>query len=305
MVIQMRALVLVLVLLWPTACSARCKFPAFAIGQERNYAIDLSLYVDGVFSQSFRVEQPFRVDYDATIWSGNGLPSSVTNSMRPRAMLEPTMAGFVFEPDVEATFTLSPLGPGPLEPPEDVVLDTMLQDGTRSSAAFELFVSGGTRVPPVTNTPTGFLARLGEWLLRPQQDAWRPILSAIEIDGRRYDLEATGWGWAETVVTFTAPDCLCYGDYNANGVVEQADLDLVLLNWGEAEPAGWPNDVPAIVGQSALDGLLLNWGDRSPPKLMGAGAVPEPSSVVLGLFALCGVLRLKRSRRLAHFCTRG
>jgi hypothetical protein len=54
------------------------------------------------------------------------------------------------------------------------------------------------------------------------------------------------------------------GDYNSNGTVEQADLDLVLLNWGQpGVPAGWTNDLPeGNIDQAELDGVLLNWGNR-------------------------------------------
>jgi hypothetical protein len=54
------------------------------------------------------------------------------------------------------------------------------------------------------------------------------------------------------------------GDYNGSGLVEQADLDLVLGNWGRSAanvPATWINDLPSgIVDQSELDGVLSNWG---------------------------------------------
>jgi hypothetical protein len=51
------------------------------------------------------------------------------------------------------------------------------------------------------------------------------------------------------------------GDYNDSGVVEQADLDLVLLNWGEVliSPGefGWTNDLPVgPIDQEELDGGL-------------------------------------------------
>jgi hypothetical protein len=62
----------------------------------------------------------------------------------------------------------------------------------------------------------------------------------------------------------TAP--LIAGDYNANGSVEQADLDLVLLNWGapaDPAPAGWIHDLPTgNIDQDELDGVLLNWGNQ-------------------------------------------
>lgn len=58
------------------------------------------------------------------------------------------------------------------------------------------------------------------------------------------------------------------GDYSANGRVEQADLDLVLLNWGAPTPpipVGWVNDLPlGLVDQQELDKVLLNWGNSAP-----------------------------------------
>jgi hypothetical protein len=54
-------------------------------------------------------------------------------------------------------------------------------------------------------------------------------------------------------------------DYNANGYVDQGDLDLVLLGWGselaDAAGAGWYNDLPSgPIDQEELDKVLLNWG---------------------------------------------
>jgi hypothetical protein len=54
------------------------------------------------------------------------------------------------------------------------------------------------------------------------------------------------------------------GDYNGNGTVEQADLDLVLLYWGQAAanaPPAWINNRPSgVIDQAELDAVLLNWG---------------------------------------------
>jgi hypothetical protein len=82
-------------------------------------------------------------------------------------------------------------------------------------------------------------------------------------------------------------DMLLVGDYNGNGTVEQADLDLVLLNWGDtlADPAGigWVNDLPSgPVDQEELDDVLLNWGSGA-AQAVGAAAVPEPQSWVLAV----------------------
>jgi hypothetical protein len=79
------------------------------------------------------------------------------------------------------------------------------------------------------------------------------------------------------------------GDYNANGIVEQSDLDLVLLNWGNAgppPPEGWLNHLPeGPIDQAELDAVLLNWGAggeiSARPQLNGlfAASVPEPSAL--------------------------
>lgn len=84
------------------------------------------------------------------------------------------------------------------------------------------------------------------------------------------------------------------GDYNGDGFVSQADLDLVLLNWGESEiPAGWiaTDQFDGVqVSQNELDGVLLNWGDGTPP----AVAIPEPASLTI-LAATLAITRRRRS----------
>ena len=76
------------------------------------------------------------------------------------------------------------------------------------------------------------------------------------------------------------------GDYDGDGFVSQADLDLVLLNWGDPSPPappGWVNQVPeGVIGQEALDNVLLNWGNGTPP----LGAVPEPGTAMMLLTAM-------------------
>lgn len=79
------------------------------------------------------------------------------------------------------------------------------------------------------------------------------------------------------------------GDYNGNGTVEQADLDLVLGNWVTTNasfrngfwfnPPQWTYKPPiGQIDQSYLDEVLLNWGDTrfTPPVPFG---VPEPSTI--------------------------
>jgi hypothetical protein len=89
------------------------------------------------------------------------------------------------------------------------------------------------------------------------------------------------------------------GDYNGNSVVEQADLDLVLLNWGQATPpvpSTWVNDPPTgFIDQQELDQVLLNWGGTAVGQ--NNAAVPEPRAVSLSLIALA-VLAWLGARRL-------
>jgi hypothetical protein len=109
------------------------------------------------------------------------------------------------------------------------------------------------------------------------------------------------------------------GDYNGNGLVEQADLDLVLLNWGEdlSEPAaiGWINDVPrGTIDQEELDGVLLAWGNTSLATVgaafAGQSAAPEPSTWALALVfclfcvASCVTRKYLRSVHEPHRATR-
>jgi hypothetical protein len=84
------------------------------------------------------------------------------------------------------------------------------------------------------------------------------------------------------------------GDYNGNDRVEQADLDLVLLNWGEAFdrlPAEWVGERPTtgIVDQAELDVVLLNWGDAA-----ATAVVPEPATRFLGMLACVATLTFWR-----------
>ena len=93
------------------------------------------------------------------------------------------------------------------------------------------------------------------------------------------------------------------GDYNGSGLVEQADLDMVLLNWGAdaaSVPGTWINDLPTgIVDQAELDGVLLNWGDTV--SAAESEAVPEPAGLAVAIAAIggCWLLAPRRARRTA------
>ncbi|MEM7624921.1 MAG: PEP-CTERM sorting domain-containing protein [Planctomycetota bacterium] len=94
------------------------------------------------------------------------------------------------------------------------------------------------------------------------------------------------------------------GDHNGDGFVSQADLDLVLLNWGDdTVPDGWAGGVSAFDGaisQNELDDVLLNWGDGTRP---ASSAIPEPST--LAVTALLGLTGLHRRHRYLCPQTRG
>jgi hypothetical protein len=81
------------------------------------------------------------------------------------------------------------------------------------------------------------------------------------------------------------------GDFNDSGDVEQADLDLLLLNWGTTSnpvPADWVNDLPdGIIDQDELDRVLLYWGSASAAV---PSDVPEPSSGFIAALGIVGWL---------------
>lgn len=90
------------------------------------------------------------------------------------------------------------------------------------------------------------------------------------------------------------------GDFDRSGTVEQGDLDLVLLHWGEPAlplPAGFGFEVPpsGSIDQDELDAVLLKWGVATEAAAVVA-AVPEPSAgflceVAIALASLCWARR--------------
>ncbi|MEM7625394.1 MAG: hypothetical protein AAF333_07185 [Planctomycetota bacterium] len=79
------------------------------------------------------------------------------------------------------------------------------------------------------------------------------------------------------------------GDFSGDGSVSQADLNLVLLNWGDtALPTGWlaaDQFDGEAVSQNELNAVLLHWGDSDAAPVL---TVPEPASAAaLAVVALC------------------
>ncbi|MEO1497218.1 MAG: PEP-CTERM sorting domain-containing protein [Planctomycetota bacterium] len=81
------------------------------------------------------------------------------------------------------------------------------------------------------------------------------------------------------------------GDFNNDGAVDNADLNLLLNNWGsETVPAEWINSFTANPGvnNDELNALLNTWGQGI------MTAVPEPTSLVL--VSVCGLFAVARRR---------
>jgi pimeloyl-ACP methyl ester carboxylesterase len=83
-------------------------------------------------------------------------------------------------------------------------------------------------------------------------------------------------------------------DYDGNGLVEQGDLDLVLLNWGRRPSnsllatVGWVNDRPtrAFIDQEELDKVLLHWGSGTGNMAVSSSSVPEPTALAMAIMLL-------------------
>ena len=89
------------------------------------------------------------------------------------------------------------------------------------------------------------------------------------------------------------------GDYNNDGLVGAADLNLVLGAWGDdvsvtGVPAGWVNDVPTgLIGAQHLNDVLANWGATLSASLT---TVPEPSTLWFVLMGMAGLVQRKQAR---------
>ncbi len=98
------------------------------------------------------------------------------------------------------------------------------------------------------------------------------------------------------------------GDYDNSGQVEQADLDIVLQNWGDADVSdvtNWVNfaglpggGIDDQVEQTELDLVLSNWGSSASPDFsMNQRVVPEPTNTAI--LVACVAVTRRRLRGLA------
>ncbi|MEO1497874.1 MAG: PEP-CTERM sorting domain-containing protein [Planctomycetota bacterium] len=79
------------------------------------------------------------------------------------------------------------------------------------------------------------------------------------------------------------------GDFNSDGRVDNADLNLLLNNWGQAEvPAEWSAPLTPPVNNDELNSLLNNWGSGT--------AVPEPAAMALTLTSAAAFSQTRRRR---------
>jgi hypothetical protein len=90
------------------------------------------------------------------------------------------------------------------------------------------------------------------------------------------------------------------GDFTANGIVDQADLDLIFLQWGSSFDdllSAWKSNPPgATVDQRELDQALLGWG--SSIVVTSSPSVPEPAALRIVSWMVSLSVSWKLSRRL-------
>jgi hypothetical protein len=170
--------------------------------------------------------------------------------------------------------------------------NTPVNDTLFVAAGSELFT---TATPHLLGTlvTSGFGATLDWGGHQVLSGANQYTLGRISQNGTNYDL-ING--------THSCFDCTggLLGDFSFNGIVENADLTLLLNNWGKpSSPVppgriGLPQPTAPAIDNDELTALLTHWGQHTP----GAGsAVPEPTSMALALVGLAGCGFVVRHRR--------
>ena len=140
--------------------------------------------------------------------------------------------------------------------------------------------------------------------------ATRPVIQAT-TSANEFDVNDGSTAVSVVVPTFSvrgdgvATDGLLQGDANRSGVVNSADLALLLASFNSTS-ATWNNgNFNSTVGgpdtnvnSADLALLLANFnGTSATPLVAGLGAVPEPTSAVLMLLAAAGFGCVSRRRK--------
>jgi hypothetical protein len=205
--------------------------------------------------------------------------------------LPPAQGAFIWYPYGPSTvFPEITAGPGRTAMAGPVVhFDASLDAANRLPAYYDdtLFIYEWSRgwIKEVKLDDDGNILKINPFL--PGQQFRRPMDMELGPDGAIYMLEwGTSFGGNNADSRLVridylnnAPPPQLPGDFNGNGTVEQADLDLVLLFWGQdgqSLPPDWMGPpATGMVDQDELDAVLLNWGT-----MLTAGT-PGPAAAAL------------------------
>jgi hypothetical protein len=182
--------------------------------------------------------------------------------------------------------------------------------GTRARQEHDVLRTGGTF------TFGGLLDVLLDGELASFEPSIGDSFTVVEaqggVEGRFTSISVPSPNWAidysETAVRLEILDPAGRGDYNGDGRIDQADLDLSLLSWGDTGGADrlasqWTHYLPVgVIGQTELDAVLLGWGQTRElsGQLSGdapTSPIPEPPTTILAM--LSGLIAALYGRR-AH-----
>ncbi|MEM7624553.1 MAG: hypothetical protein AAF333_02875 [Planctomycetota bacterium] len=146
--------------------------------------------------------------------------------------------------------------------------------------------------------PTGMSPEAFEVFRTSADESFESVAGVAVVDGQlTYTVPAL------SVTTLTALVGQMAGDLDGDGVVAQADLNLVLLNWGSGDlPDGWVATdqlTDGQISQNELNTVLLNWGAGASGSVGGTAGllIPEPG---VGLLTAGVAVCLVARRRGAH-----